>query len=468
MKQEEVTGTKWLRMLPMALGAFGATLDNNIINTCLPAIVRDLDCGVSMGQFIASAYTFTICSLILFFAYVSLYIGRRRMFSQGLMLFSVSSFAAAMSGSIRAILLARVLQGVGAAMFMSNGMALINSSFDNEHKGRAFGIQATAIAVASMSGPALGAMIASRLGWQTNFIVLSLVVLPAVALARTLLDEERYESNTSFTENFDLTGTIYSILAVLLLVAGFTFLKNRQLILFLLLLAVDTLIWAVFFRREKSIEKPVINIAALNDPVFIKNNILAFIVYSVMMGASVITPIYLFDRMKLELDITGMIMSLTAIATFAVTFFSGAMADKKSPDRIILLGKIMITAALVILLLGFRFGSMAVISVANVFLGLGIGLFNPPNNKEIMLSVDKKYSAAAASINVLVRNIGISVGIAMAGILYDLAGGIKLAEVDIAAELTIMFFLSLSVVGILLCIIYSGLIKAKSKKSIRN
>lgn len=87
MKLNTNKDVNWLRIIPIVLGAFGATLDNNIINTCLPAIVKELNCGVALGQFIASAYTFTICSLILFFAYVSLYAGRRRMFSLGVQCF---------------------------------------------------------------------------------------------------------------------------------------------------------------------------------------------------------------------------------------------------------------------------------------------------------------------------------------------------------------------------------------------
>jgi|GEM_PF-2267012 len=450
MKSDTGKTVNWLRVAPMALGAFGATLDNNIINTCLPAIVKELDCGVAQGQFIASLYTFTICSLILFFAYVSIYAGRRRMFSLGVLLFSVSSFWAAVSATLNWILSARIMQGVGAAMFMSNGMALINSSFDNSHKGRAFGIQATAIAVASISGPALGAVVASRYGWQANFIILSIAVLPAAFLARVLLDEEQHESRDSFMKNFDFAGTVYSVAAVLILVVSFAFLRNRQWQYFLLLIMVDIFLWFSFLKRETAAAKPVLNVAAMNNAVFIKNNILAFIVYAIMMGVSVITPIYLVQRLGIRLDGVGVIMSFSAVATFLVTFISGTMADKKSPELVLLLGKLMITGALMILMLGFYRGSIPVISAANVLFGFGIGFFNPPNNKVIMLSVDKKHSATAASINVLVRNIGISVGIALSGIMYEMLENVSWRGSNIAAELCIMLFLLSAAAGLLL------------------
>jgi len=399
-------------ILPMALGAFSAALDNNVLNICLPLLAKEFETDLGTVQFVSSSYVFAICSLLLFFAYLSASIGRKYVFSMGVTLFSLGSLAAAFSPNIFMLILFRIIQGMGAAMFMANGMALINSHFSNEVKGRAFGIIFTATSVASIIGPVVGGVIATIWGWRAIFFLIAPIGALAGGLALKLLDKEDQKTMTSF----DLIGSVLSILGVFALFSCFYLVKSRYPLLALVALAGAVALFFFFRNSQRGNSNPVLNPKIWDQKNFRQANIQSGLIFAIMMAVSVVLPSYFHDVFGYSSAYSGMVLATMAVSIVGVSYYSGFLADKLGTQKITSMGITLVLIGMMTLLIGVYVKLNWILIMGNLILGAGIGVFNPANNKMIMQSVPNEFAAMAASINVLSRNAGIAIGFALSGI----------------------------------------------------
>jgi MFS family permease len=400
----------------MGLAAFSAALDNNVLNICLPILANEFNTDIGSVQFVSSAYVFTICGLLLFFAYISSAAGRKYIFSAGVGVFAAGSFAAAFSTSVPCLILFRVIQGVGAAMFMANGMALIHSHFSDSVKGRAFGVMFTATAVASIVGPVAGGMIATHWGWRTIFLMMVPLGVLSALLALGLLKKE----NRTPMKSFDGKGAAGSIFFVLLFFISFLYLQKGDIKLFILSILCSLATLYLFIRFQKKAGNPIVNIEIFSQKVLWRANIQAGIIFSIMIGVGVILPVYIHDTLHYSAAYSGIILASMAVSIFALSYIGGYLADKAGTYKIVSIGILLVFIGMLVLGCSIYFSMKETLFLGNILLGAGIGFFNPANNKIVMLSVPVKFSATAASINVLSRNAGIAVGTTVAGLSYAL------------------------------------------------
>lgn len=429
-----------IAILPMALGAFSAALDNNVLNICLPPLAKEFETDLGTVQFVSSSYVFAICSLLLFFAYLSAAIGRKYVFSIGVTLFSLGSLAAAFSPNIFMLILFRIIQGIGAAMFMANGMALINSHFSNEVKGRAFGIIFTATSVASIIGPVVGGAIATMWGWRAIFFLITPVAALAGVLAIKLLNKEDQKPITSF----DLKGSVLSILGVFAFFSSFYLVKSRYPSLALLALVGAISLFYFFRNSQRESLNPVLNPKIWGQKNFLQANMQSGMIFAIMMAVSVVLPFYFHAVFGYSSAYSGMVLATMALSIVAVSYYSGFLADKLGTQKITALGIKLVLFGMMTLLIGVYVKLNWLLILGNLILGAGIGIFNPANNKMIMQSVPNEFAAMAASINVLSRNAGIAIGIALSGMGYSAFISFHLRP-DLAAAGVLGVFLILNV-----------------------
>jgi MFS family permease len=400
----------------MGLAAFSAALDNNVLNVCLPILAGEFNTDIGKVQFVSSAYVFTICSLLLFFAYISSAAGRKYVFSAGVGLFAAGSLAAAFSTSVPGLIIFRIVQGIGAAMFMANGMALIHSHFSDSVKGRAFGVMFTATAVASIIGPVAGGMIATYWGWRTIFLLMVPLGVISALLALVLLQKENKDS----IKFFDGKGTTSCISFVLLFFVSFLYLQKGDIKLFILSILGSLVMLYLFVRVQKKARNPIVNIEVFSQKVIMRANIQAGIIFSIMIGVGVVLPVYIHDTLKYPPSYSGIVLASMAGSIFALSYIGGYLADKVGTHRIVSIGTLLVFTGMLVLGCAIYFGMEGTLYIGNILLGAGIGFFNPANNKIVMVSVPMELSATAASINVLSRNAGIAIGTTVAGLCYAL------------------------------------------------
>lgn len=419
---EQGKSVRWLLMLPMSLGAFCAALDNNILSVCLPSIIKEFGSDPGMGQFVSSSYTFAICGLLLTFGYFSADFGRKRVFAVGTLTFATSSLLSVFAPNISILIALRVVQGVGAAMFMANGMALVNTHFSHEFRGRAFGILATAGAVASILGPIVGGFIAAQWGWRVDFLLLMALGITAAMSALKLLAREPVGNWRGKLSRFDYSGAALSILAVLLLVGSLFALSSHLWVVFALLFAGAAATAVIFVKQQMHSANPILHADVLGNRTFLNGNFMAFTIFAIMMGVGTTLPLYLAGR-GISASTAGILLSFQAIPIFAISFFTGMLADRHSARVVSLIGTAVVLAGVVGLAWAFHLNALYGAAIGNAVLGVGIGFFNPSNQKIVMSSVDNCHASVAASTNVLFRNLGVATGTALAGILFGIFEG---------------------------------------------
>ena len=431
-------------MLPMSLGAFCAALDNNILSVCLPSIIKEFGSDPGMGQFVSSSYTFAICSLLLTFGYFSADFGRKRVFATGTLTFAFSSLLSILAPNIAVLIGLRIIQGIGAAMFMANGLALVNTHFSHEFRGRAFGIMATAGAVASILGPILGGFIAAHWDWRVNFLLLVVLGITAALSAIKLLAPESVGDWRSKLSHFDYTGAALSILAVLMLVASLFALRSHWWVVFTMFLIGAAIIVAIFVRQQAQSPNPILHAKVLGKRGFLNGNSMAFAIFAIMMGISTTLPLYL-AKQDVSAGMAGILLSFQAIPIFAIAFFAGVLSDRYSAKLVSLIGTLVVLLGTVILALSFHINALYLVALGNALLGVGVGFFNPSNQKVVMSNIDNQYASVAASTNVLFRNLGVATGTAMAGILFGVFENWQPSPVTPAVG-TSSFFILLAIV----------------------
>ena len=161
----------WWILSAVACGTFMATLDSSIVNIALPTIQVALDTELSRIKWIVILYLLVITCLLLPFGRLSDLLGRKRIFLLGFSIFTVGSTLCAGGDTLMLLLIARVVQAIGAAMLMANGPAIITQTFDPSERGKALGTLAMVVSAGLVAGPSLGGLLLKYLGWTSIFWV---------------------------------------------------------------------------------------------------------------------------------------------------------------------------------------------------------------------------------------------------------------------------------------------------------
>src|SRR2546429_2577159 len=162
---------KWWTLIVVCIGTFMLLLDITIVNVALPKIATDLKASFSDIQWVIDAYALTLASVLLAAGSLADLIGRRLVFSIGLVLFSFTSLLCAVSPSALFLILARGGQGIGGAIMFATALALLAQEFHGRERGTALGAWGATIAASAAVGPLLGGALTEGLGWSSIFYI---------------------------------------------------------------------------------------------------------------------------------------------------------------------------------------------------------------------------------------------------------------------------------------------------------
>lgn len=166
-------------------------LDLLVVTTALDTIRTDLAASASALQWTVTAYSVTFAALLMTGAALGDRFGRRRMLVVGLLIFAVGSAAAALSGSVGALIAARVVQGVGGALILPLSLTVVTAAFPPERRAAAIGVLEGITGLAVIAGPVLGGVIAQELAWEWVFWINVPIAIAAVPLVRRVVEESR-------------------------------------------------------------------------------------------------------------------------------------------------------------------------------------------------------------------------------------------------------------------------------------
>ncbi|HWC07720.1 MAG TPA: MFS transporter, partial [Solirubrobacterales bacterium] len=285
---------KWWTLGAMCFALFMLMLDNTVVNVALPSIQQDLDASISGLEWTVNGYTLSIAVLLVTGGRLGDIFGRRRMFLAGIVIFALSSATAGLAPDATALVLSRVVQGVGAALMMPGTLSIIADAFPPEERGKAMGTWAGVSALALAIGPVVGGFLTEHVSWRAIFYLNIPVAIVAVAATIFAVRESR---DTSVGKDVDYPGvavlTVGLTALVLSLVEGNAWGWGSPKIL--VLFAVAALALPLFVWVENRVKAPMVQFDLLSDRNFLGAVVVAMVISFSMLGVFFFLALYMQD-----------------------------------------------------------------------------------------------------------------------------------------------------------------------------
>jgi len=408
---------KWKAMFTVWIGIFMATLDGSIVNVALPTLTEYFKTDITTIEWVVMAYLLTITSLLLSLGRISDMVGRKTIFAGGLAIFTIGSGLCALSASEGQLILYRVIQGIGAAMLMATGVAIITHAFPPKDRGKAMGLIGTVVAIGSMTGPVAGGFLIENVGWQSIFYINIPIGIFGTAMAQIVLRRDETIRGQTFDAPGALTLFISLISLLMALSQGQQFGWHSGYITFLFIVSIVFFIF--FIRVENKVKQPVMELRHFRNRTFAAANISAFISFIAMFNVILLMPFFLEKELGYSPQDVGIIFMAVPVVMSVVSPVSGWLSDRANSYVLSSIG--VGIASISILSLGFLTPGSGFIDVALrlSLLGLGMGLFQAPNNSIIMGSLPKEQLGIAAGTLGTMRNMGMVIGVAVSGAVFS-------------------------------------------------
>ena len=437
MQQSQTTDAPHLGHATAIAAVLAATvlvvLDAAIANVALPSIARALQVTPAASVLVVTAYQMAIVMALLPCAALGESWGYRRVFSGGVVLFTVASGLCALSPSLAWLVAARFLQGLGAAAVMALGVALLRFIVPQHRLGAAIGWNALTVALASATGPTIGALILSWAGWPWLFAV-NLPLGAAIMLARPLLPHVQGTART-------LDGVSMALNAggLASLVVGADILPDRP-ALAMALFAAAAVALGGLVRREMPRAAPLIPLDLLRSKSFRISVMASVCCFTGQNAAMVALPFYLQHQLHQSALVTGLAITPWPLTVAVAAPLAGRLAERIPSAWLCAFGGgclgIGLSAAALVPLRGNPLGLVPLVMLC----GLGFGFFQVPNNRNMFLAAPRERSAAAGGMQGTARLLGQTMGAVLMTLLFTLApvGSAPRIGLAIAAAMTLV------------------------------
>ena len=397
-------------LLVSTFAAFLVPFLTSAVNLALPSIGKELHANAISLGWVISSFILTSAIFLLPFGRLGDIIGRKKVFTLGILLFTVSTFLILFAHSIISLIILRIFQGFSSAMIFGTSMAILTSVFQPGERGRAIGINITATYLGLSLGPVIGGLLTHYLGWRSIFAFLVPFGIISLILIQRKIKTEWAEA---IGEKFDWRGSIIYGIALASFMWGFSKLPSS---LGWICIIIALLMAAVFLIFENKVSNPVFDIRLImRNRVFAFSGIAALINYSATSAIGFFISLYLQYLKGLDARTAGLIMISQPIAMTLLSPVAGKLSDKRNPGAIASIGMGITASGLILFCFITEATPDYFIVLLLLLMGIGFGLFSSPNSNAIMSSVEKRHLGVASGVVGTMRMVGqmMSMGIAM-------------------------------------------------------
>lgn len=397
-------------LIVATLSSFLAPFMSSAVNVALPSIGNQFALGAVELNWVATLYLLAAAIFLVPFGRLADLYGRKRIFTIGTLLYTLMSFFIACSPSLSLLYLFRFLQGVGAAMILGNGIALLTAASPVTERGRVLGINAAAVYLGLSLGPFIGGLLTQHFGWRSVFLVnvpIGLCILILIQYCYT----ERVEQH--HLVRFDITGSLLYGLSLLLLLYGFS--RIPQLLGWFTFL-IGVFLFLAFIVWEQRVPTPLLDISLFtSNRVFAYSNLAAFLNYSTTFAVTFLLSLYLQYVKNISPQTTGTVLVVQPLLMTLCSPFTGKLSDTLEPQFLASLGMAVTTIALILLVFLTASTPLWYVVLCLIVLGIGLALFSSPNTNAVMSSVQPSMYGVASGILGTMRLTGqmFSMGITM-------------------------------------------------------
>jgi EmrB/QacA subfamily drug resistance transporter len=432
-----------LVLVTVCIGAFMNQLDASIVTVAFPTLQRSFHAGLGSVTWVGLSYLLVLVGLVTGVGRMADMVGRKLLYMYGFIVFIIGSGLCALAPSLLALDGFRVLQGVGAAMIQANSVAILVLALPREKLGRGIGIQGAAQALGLALGPTIGGLLIALGGWRLIFFVNVPVGIVGTVMAWFLIPRSRHLQDRV---PFDWLGLGLFVPAVAALLSAVSFGNSAgwtsPAIIGLFLLAVA--LGAAFIRRERHTPDPMLDLTLFKRVPFAAGIASGLLSYLVLFGTLFVVPFYLERALHLSPGRSGLMLGVMPIALGITAPVAGRLAEQLGARPLTVAGMAISAAVMGALIVAH--GSLLFIVVELAVLGVGLGLFTPPNNAAIMGAVPREQSGLASGVLNMTRGMGTAMGLAFSSLVFGLVAGSEHAS---AALVTSGFKASAAFLGLI-------------------
>lgn len=394
------------------LGAMAlAVLDAGLVNAALPTMARTLRTTPGGAVLVVTAYQAALLMALLPCGALGERYGHRAVFAGGVAVFTTASLLCALAPSLPWLVAARFAQGLGAAAIMALGVALLRFTVPGDRLGAAIGWNATTVALCSAAGPALGAVVLSRLDWTWLFLLNLPLGVGVLVAARALPRTARRG------QAVDLVSVLLNAAVFAALIAGVELAPDRPMAGGLLV-AAAALALAALIRRELPKRGPLIPLDLLSRPGFRISVIASICCFAGQMAALVALPFHL-HRLGLSPLEAGFCLTIWPVSVAATALTLGRLTDRLPTAGLCAVGGTLLALGLAgAALLSPRGEALSLVPLLAIC-GAGFGLFQTANNRNLFLSAPHDRSGAAGGLQGTARLIGQTAGAVLTALLLE-------------------------------------------------
>ena len=448
-----------LILTTVSLASFLGMLDISIVNIATPVIIRDWHISIGYGSLILIAYLLTDAVLIMIMGSLADRYGFKKMLVNGMAIFCAGTILCGLAPDIDVLIGARILQGIGAAMFSVVGPAVITAYLPESVRGRSLGYLITFSAIGFALGPGIGGLLTTYAGWRWIFFVSVPVALLTIIMALRYLPRD---TPPAMQEPLDLYGTAAFMVFIGGTLSAFAFYQvpgtpDNYL---LLLLGTGITAGTIFFVRNRRSKNPLIRPELLANRHFMLGIVACFIITALFSGVTYLMPLYLVNSRHLDPFLAGLIMTIPALLSMVVAPGAGSLSDRYGSPMVSAIA-IGMSAVGFVFFFTFNPATAIVIIVAGIIITrVSTSAFFGPNGRLIMGHCYPDAIGNGSGVMMTVRKAGLTLGIALFQTVFALrmyAEGIPRDGTPLVPRLTpaqsVLGYQAVYTVAFILCVV---------------
>ena len=412
-----------------------AFIDGSVVSVALPVLQRELGATVSSAQWIVEAYQLFLSSLVLVGGALADRFGRRRIFVLGIVVFAAASLGCGVAPSIRWLIGARTVQGVGAALLVPSSLAMLGAAYSEKERGKAVGAWSALTSIAAAIGPALGGWLVQAISWRAVFIL----NLPIAAVVLGIALRRVQETRGPAKRELDVLGAVVVTVSLALLVFGLIETPTAGI--------ASPRSWApmaagviglgAFLIVERRAAAPMVPLGLFRHRTFAAVNLLTLLLYAALAAMFFFLPFVLIQARGYSPAASGASVLPLVIVVAAVSRRAGAIADRIGPRLPLTIGPLVVGVGfLLVALLPSRASYAVSLLPGLLVVGLGIGIAVAPLTTTVLNSVDRNDQGTASGINNAIARLAALLAVAGFGIVAVAAFEKELARGLVAARVS--------------------------------